>query len=155
MQRPPATSLQVSRSKRLGWLFAGLIFLFLCAPLYSVWSGQAWDRTLAVWAAWGVLSANLVLSWRRMPEGRLRWDGETWYWGSLSQPIKAVRIQYDFQRTLWVLLQPEQGQQFGVWLEADALNPERWHSVRRALVWCEETAWGAEGAIAPAAGMHP
>jgi len=40
-------------------------------------------------------------------------------------------------------------------LEADALPPERWRSVRRALVWCEETAWGAEVSVASAARMHP
>lgn len=90
-----------------------------------------------------------------MPEGRLRWDGETWYWGSSPQPLRVVRIQYDFQHALWVLVQPRQGPQFGMWLEADASSPERWRSVRRALVWCEETAWGADVSVAPAAGMHP
>lgn len=138
MQRPPAASLKVSRSNRLGCFFGSLIFLFSLAPLHAVWSEQALWRSSAIAVIWLLLSSVLLLSWRRMPSGSLRWDGEAWHWSGSAQSIQAVRIQYDFQQCMWIQVRVESGPQFGVWLEAGKAQPEQWRALRRALVWSDE-----------------
>lgn len=134
MQRPPATSWHIDRSHRVGRILTALSFTFAGVPLYGWHTGMPGMNVLLLALLWSVVSAWLVAYWRNMPQGRLRWDGDAWHWSGVSQPLKAVAIQYDFQTSLWLLLVPATGRSFGVWMDADPLNMVQWRSMRRALV---------------------
>ncbi len=134
MQRPPATGFQIIRSHRAGRLLTALSFIFAGVPLYGWLAGMPIEHVLFLAGLWLVTSAWLVHYWRNMPQGRLRWDGDTWHWSGAAEPLKAVAIQYDFQTSVWLLLVPTSGKSFGVWMDADPQQMLLWRAVRRALV---------------------
>lgn len=138
MHGPPASSVMVKRSARLGRFLAGLSVFFLASPVLAYGQGLPGDRLALVGLLWLLASGWLWLYWRNMPTGRLFWDGEQWHWSGgrleLAQPLQTVAIQYDFQQSLWVLVRPQRGARFGLWIDADARRMEQWRALRRALV---------------------
>ena len=134
MQRPPASSLLIARSQRAGRILMALSLTFAGVPLYGWHAGMPMAKVLILALLWTATSVWLVHYWRNMPQGRLRWDGDSWHWSGASEPLKAVAIQYDFQTSLWLLLVPTTGRSFGVWMDADPRHMSHWRSMRRALV---------------------
>ncbi len=134
MQRPPAISVQVVRSLRAGLLLLGSAVLFLMVPLYCWWLGVPLVRVSALLAVWSGCAVWLTYGWFNSPQGRLRWDGESWHWSGHSAPLRSIVIQYDFQTSLWLLLCPAEGRQFGLWLDACPSQRKDWYAIRRALV---------------------
>lgn len=134
MQRPPAISMHVVRSRRAGCIFAMTATIFGLIPLYSWYHGLPVDRLGLLTCVWALSSLALGRYWFQSPQGRLSWDGEVWHWSGLPAPLKQVRIQYDFQRSIWISLQPARGKELGLWVEADPTRLHQWQALRRALV---------------------
>jgi hypothetical protein len=134
MQRPPATSFQIVRSQRAGRILMALSLAFAGVPLCGWHAGMSMAHVVILSILWSATSAWLVHYWQHMPQGRLRWDGDSWYWSGVAEPLKAVAIQYDFQTSVWLLLVPVTGRSFGVWMDADPRHMSHWRSMRRALV---------------------
>lgn len=134
MQSPPATSLQVVRSTRAGYIFLALTLAFAGVPLYGWFAGMPINSVWLLVILWCIASAWLTHYWRNMPQGRLRWDGESWHWSSSTEPLRSIAIQYDFQTSLWLLIEPGRGRKFGIWVDADPQHVAQWHAMRRALV---------------------
>ena len=138
MHGPPASSVMVRRSARLGRLLGVISLSFLASPvLASVYGLPAW-RVVGLLMLWLLASGWVWLYWRSTPTGRLFWDGEQWHWSGghpgQARSLQAVAIQYDFQQSLWILLQPQNGARFGLWIDADPRRVEQWRAFRRALV---------------------
>jgi toxin CptA len=134
MQRPPAISMQIGRSRRAGMVLALIAFIFGVLPFYAWYLGLPVERAGVLVGVWALSAGFLAKHWLHSPQGRLRWDGEVWHWSGLAAPLKSACIQYDFQRSLWLMLEPEQGQRFGLWVDADPTRLLQWQALRRALV---------------------
>jgi hypothetical protein len=134
MYGPPAASVKVQRSSRLGRVLAALSLVFLGSPALAYAYGLPILYLALVLLVWLLASAAMLVVWRNAPTGRLFWDGERWHWSGHAEPLQAVAIQYDFQQSVWVLLEPARGRRFGLWLDADPRQPEEWRAMRRALV---------------------
>jgi hypothetical protein len=119
-------------------LLAVLSVSFLASPVLAFVYGLPARGVLWVLTIWLLASGWMWLYWRSTPTGRLFWDGEQWHWSGGNpggaQALQAVAIQYDFQQSLWVLLQPQSGARFGLWIDADPRRMEQWRAFRRALV---------------------
>nr|WP_315464042.1 hypothetical protein [uncultured Rhodoferax sp.] len=124
-----------------------LSFTFAAVPLYGLHAGMPLADVLILALFWSTTAALLVYYWRNMPQGRLSWDGESWHWSGVAEPLKAVAIQYDFQSSLWLLLTPAAGRPFGVWMDADPRKMAQWRAMRRALVGAGSFHWGADNPL--------
>lgn len=134
MQRPPAASVSVLRSPRLGRILLTITLGFAGVPLYGWYAGMVLSRVFILALVWCIASVWLAHFWRNMPQGLLHWDGEYWLWSGVSEPLQSVVIQYDFQSSLWLRLVPARGCQFGMWVDADPQRMPQWRAIRRALV---------------------
>lgn len=117
-----------------GWILAVIAVTFGILPFYAWYLGLPFERAGLLLGVWVLCVAALGWYWLSSPQGRLRWDGEVWHWSGLVAPLKRVRIQYDFQWSMWILLEPEQGRRFGLWVDADPARLSQWQVLRRALV---------------------
>jgi toxin CptA len=104
-----------------------ILFLLLLWPTASLIQGWQWWLFLPCWLA------GLWLAWRRSQRvcGELVWDGEWLDWqgrryrlGSRSRILPGV---------LWLRLQGEEGAETRLWLFSDALAPEHYRALARAI----------------------
>jgi toxin CptA len=144
MQSPPATSYQVIRSLRAGRVLLALLIAFAGVPFVGWFTGMSMNRVCALAFLWCAAVAWVSHYWRTLPQGRLRWDGESWHWSGANEPLAAVTIQYDFQISLWLLMVPAKGRVFGVWMDADPGHMPQWRALRRALVGAGISRRGSE-----------
>jgi hypothetical protein len=134
MYGPPAAGVTLQRSARFGRLLACLSVASLATQILAYGYGLAAPVVSITLFVWLVASAGVYRYWRRAPSGRLFWDGELWNWSAIGEPLRAVKILYDFQQSVWVVLELRRGSKFGVWIDADPSQPEQWLAFRRALV---------------------
>ncbi|MGY3944998.1 protein YgfX [Aeromonas tecta] len=104
-----------------------ILFLLLLWPTASLIQGWQWGLFLPCWLT------GLWLTWRRSQRvfGELVWDGEWLDWqgqryrlGSRSRILPCV---------LWLRLQGEAGVETPLWLFSDALAPEHYRALARAI----------------------
>lgn len=136
MHGPPAVSFPVGRSR---WHAVALASAMIPAVLAWPW----------FWLAAGIefspaaISAHVLLvlavgvfamrAWYRSPEGRLRWDGERWWWSDVA--VQTLRTTLDAQAMVLVALRLEDSRPVWLWLERAQGTPQAWRSLRRALVY--------------------
>jgi toxin CptA len=134
MHRPPAVSWDVELARWQGHISAAIA---LCSTL--VWAGflmlQGWC-TSSISLLLVLLASILlaVLAGRRMPVGKLRWDGDQWHWSSAEvDVVHSIVCVLDLQFLLLLRIHCGQGARHWLWLEAGT-QPARWQALRRAVV---------------------
>ncbi|WP_294768458.1 hypothetical protein [uncultured Rhodoferax sp.] len=79
-----------------------------------------------------VLAALAALQWGRSPQGRLRWDGEQWWWA--DAPVPRLRCVLDAQAVVLLALELGARRPVWLWLERRQGPATAWRALRRALV---------------------
>ena len=137
MHNAPPVVYPLGRSPFQGWLLLGLWLsgVGLLALWWLAAAGADWRFWIALAVVLGAGGAA-GWSWKNTPIGQLRWDGQSWCWGSqtgqFGSPAKNLSVALDFQRILLLGLQGSE--RATVWLWADrAALPERWLDLRRAV----------------------
>ena len=116
-----------SRQQRL---LLCILFLLLLLPVASLIQGWQWGLLLPVWGL------SLWRALRRHPaaSGVLVWDGEWLEWqGARHRLDPRSRI---LPGALWLRLRPEKpekGAERQLWLFSDALSPEHYRTLARAI----------------------
>jgi len=134
MHSAPAVSYPVGRSRFQGYLL-GL------SCLIGIISGWLWhyQSDPGGWRQWlfslvllGVCSVA-VLVWRRSPQGRLSWDGQSWNWTCADLSVCGVlTVHLDLQFFLVLCLHLDSGAAIWLWPERGATEV-RWNSLRQAV----------------------
>ncbi len=113
-----------SRRQRLLLL---ALFLLLFWPVAALIHGWQWGLFLPCWLL------GLWLAWRPVAQGRdlLLWDGEGLGWqGRRHRLDDRSRI---LPGVLWLRLVTEEGAERHLWLFFDALAPEHYRALARAI----------------------
>lgn len=113
-----------SRHQRY-WLVA--LFLLLLWPISGLITDWQWGLLLPVWLL------ALALSWRALSRTpfELEWDGQWLRWQERAYRLgKKSRI---LPGVLRLELHPEQGRASALWLFADALAPDHYRLLARAI----------------------
>ena len=103
------------------------LFLLLLWPVAALIHGWHWGLFLPCWLL------GLWLAWRPVTQGRqaLLWDGEWLEWhGRRHRLDDRSRI---LPGVLWLRLQTEEGAERHLWLFSDALAPEHYRALARAI----------------------
>jgi len=133
----PPVVYPLGRSRFQGWLLLGLWLAGVLLVLF--WFHLArqpdWRMALAVAAVCGA-GALAWVGWKKVPSGRLAWDGEVWHWESQAYQAGVAGYELsviaDFQKML--LLRLQNPARAGLWLWAERrVLPERWLDLRRAV----------------------
>jgi hypothetical protein len=96
-----------------------------------------WRQSAAV-LIWLVACWLALRAWRRMPTGRIRWDGEHWYWELPASDVPGhVEVNLDLQTHLMLRWQALPGQStplpaIWLWVERTA-DAQAWPALRRAV----------------------
>lgn len=104
-----------------------LLFLLLLWPVASLIQGWQWGGFLPCWLL------GLWLAWRRTTRvsGELSWDGEWLGWqGHRYRLDPRSRI---LPGALWLRLLTAEGSELRLWLFSDALAPEHYRALARAI----------------------
>ncbi len=138
MHSAPAVRYPVPRSARAGRVLAALCGLPAVACLLWWQAGVSAPALAAFGAAWVLAATICVFQWHHLRAGRLRWDGQAWFWlpdAAAEQDEHAVTIQLrlDLQSVVLVHMKGAPGMVDWRWLERSAA-PQRWNDLRRALV---------------------
>lgn len=135
MHRAPAVSYSVFRSRWHGRLIV-LLSLLTAAALGGFAVGQSqFDARFGVMAStFLAVSAIAFHRWQKSPEGRLRWDGQFWFWTGFDA-LQACRLSLllDFQRVVLVCVVGDAKAPLWLWLEERRGDPA-WKPLRRAMV---------------------
>ena len=113
-----------SRRQRMLLLALFLLLLWLVAALIHGWQ---WGLFLPCWLL------GLWLAWRHVMQrgDALCWDGEWLEWqGRRHRLDDRSRI---LPGVLWLRLQTEEGAERRLWLFSDALAPEHYRALARAI----------------------
>ncbi len=116
---------------------AGLLLPWLLAGLScTAWVLQSDSRSavqdLALLGCLGGLWMAYRLA-RRLDEGQLDWDGQSWVWETPGQRrIGEVRARLDWQQGLLLEFLAQDGPGAWLWLERGRA-PLRWDEMRRAV----------------------
>jgi toxin CptA len=133
----PPVVYPLGRSRFQGWLLLGLWLAGVLLVLF--WFHLArqpdWRMALVVAAVCGA-GALAWVGWKKVPSGRLAWDGEVWHWESQAYQAGVAGYELsviaDFQHML--LLRLQNPARAGLWLWAERrVLPERWLDLRRAV----------------------
>lgn len=119
-------SMPVSVSRQQQCLLCILFFLSLW-PAASLIQGWLWGLLLPCWLT------GLWFAWRRTLDvcGELVWDGDWLDWqGRRYRLAPHSRI---LPGVLWLRLQGEVGSEGQLWLFSDALAPEHYRTLARAI----------------------
>lgn len=103
------------------------LFLLLLWPVAALIHGWQWGLFLPCWLL------GLWLAWRPVTQGRqaLLWDGEWLEWqGRRHRLDDRSRI---LPGVLWLRLVTEEGAERHLWLFSDALAPEHYRALARAI----------------------
>jgi len=123
----------------------------------ALWGGAAWAMALVLLTSWlvhaypiGLLGAvalgaclasgtAAVVSWLRMPQGQLFWDGAQWFHATGDQRLAGqIVVELDLQKFLLVRFQPLVGQRRKLWMVFAGAGAE-WISFRRAALAPHQT----------------
>ena len=136
MHSAPPVVYPLGRSSFHARILLGLWLGGLAAFAMWCYAATSFDWRLA--AALAAVSAAAVvawLGWKNSPQGRLRWDGQTWCWESQGYqsgtPVRTLSVALDFQRILLLCLENHDHARLWLWAERSAM-PERWMDLRRA-----------------------
>ena len=118
----------------------------------ALWVGSVWAVALVLLSSWLVYASPIgmpgavalgmclasgtaaVLSWRRMPQGQLCWDGAQWFHDVGHQRVVGqIVVELDLQKFLLVRFQPPGGQRRKEWMVFAGTGSE-WISFRRAAL---------------------
>lgn len=137
MHSAPAVRYPVLRSVRAGCVVAALCALPVLAWIVAWMAGLSAAALAVVAAIWLAACGVAVLQWRGMRLGRLRWDGQAWWWQP-DEPMHAdehavsVDLRLDFQSAMLVRTVGASVGAGWCWLDR-AAAPARWGDLRRAL----------------------
>ncbi|KQP35823.1 hypothetical protein ASF44_21205 [Pseudorhodoferax sp. Leaf274] len=125
------------RSARAGRALAVLCLAPAASCLLGWASGLAAAPLVAVAASWVLAAAAVVLQWRGVRAGQLRWDGQAWWWlpddaAQADEYAVSIVLHLDLQSAVLVRMVGAPGRVRWRWLEC-AAAPARWSDVRRAL----------------------
>lgn len=137
MHSAPAVRYPVPRSARAGRALAWLCLAPAAPCLYGWASGLPAAALAAVGASWLLAAAVLLLQWRGMHAGQLRWDGQVWWWlpdtaAQADEHAVTVALHLDLQAAVLVRMVGAPGRVHWRWLER-AAAPAGWSALRRAL----------------------
>ncbi|MGC3983248.1 MAG: hypothetical protein QM777_00170 [Pseudorhodoferax sp.] len=137
MHSAPAVRYPVPRSARAGRVLA-LLCLAPAAPCLYGWASGLPVAALAIsCAGWLLAAAVVLLQWRGMRAGQLRWDGQAWWWlpddaAQADEHAVSISVHLDLQSAVLVRMAGAPGRVHWRWL-ARAAAPARWSDLRRAL----------------------
>ena len=135
MHRAPAVSILVERS-RLHLLAIVSMWLLGCFTVTAFVHIQAPLLWLSVIELAVVLGCGLVAlrGWKNAPAGRLRWDGQRWYWSGFEDDVTCVLgLHIDLQNFMLVSVRAHPLSGVWLWLERRP-SGEGWIALRRAIV---------------------
>lgn len=134
MHNAPSVTYPVGRSRFLGRLQVALWLVGVA--VVAAWCMQVdtlgWRQALAVVSL--VLAGGFAWhGWRRMPAGRVHWDGQQWFWTCAAEPYAvALSVHLDWQRHMLLCLQSVGAAPLWCWVEQSS-QPQRWRDLRRAV----------------------
>lgn len=137
MHSAPAVRYPVPRSARAGCALAVLCALPVLAWIVAWMAGLSAVALALIAASWLAACGVAVHQWRGTRPGRLRWDGQAWWWQP-DKPVHAdehaviVDLRLDLQSAVLVRTAGSSGQVSWCWLDR-AAAPARWGDLRRAL----------------------
>jgi toxin CptA len=114
----------VSRRQQLCLL---ALFLLLLWPVSSLIQGGLWGLFLPCW----LLGLGLAQRQAHQTQGALRWEGEWLHWQ--GQRYRIGPRSCILPGALWLQILGERGGQARLWLFADALAPEHYRALARAV----------------------
>ena len=152
MHRAPAVNFSVKRSRWHGQFILAMGLLALTILVVFAADHAVLDmRVLILATACAVASSIAFIGWKKSPQGRLRWDGQHWYWsGCASGSTCQLSVLIDFQSIVVVSITSEMQMPLTVWLEA-ASDATSWKALRRALVSNQAASDGKHGKFGPVA----
>ena len=150
MHNAPAVLYPVGRSQRLAAFLA--LTWGLGVAVCAGWSIEAGEFNGRHWTAVACLVAcagMVTAGWRAMPVGKLRFDGQTWWWatGFRSEVSVELRVRLDLQHGLLLFVRDAAGTVSWCYAER-VLAPQRWNELRRAVyASAEALPPAADGAV--------
>ena len=134
MHKPPTVGYPVRRSHFQA--HAVLAIGFGAAGVQAWW---VWQVAAPDWRHWLGLLATLLaattalVSWRRTPDGLLRWDGQCWQWIDKGTSVNgSVTPHLDLQDVLLLRFAATGRARRWFWLERST-DPDNWRALRRAV----------------------
>jgi toxin CptA len=103
------------------------LFLLLIWPVSSLIQGGLWGLFLPLW----LLGLGLAQRQASRAQASLRWDQEWLHWQ--GQRYRIGPRSCILPGALWLQLLGERGGQARLWLFADALAPEHYRALARAV----------------------
>jgi hypothetical protein len=137
MHSAPAVRYPVPRSARAGRALVWLCLAPAAPCLYGWASGLPAVALAAICASWLLAAAVILLQWRGMRAGQLRWDGQAWWWlpddaARVDEHAVSIVLHLDLQSGVLVRMVGAPGRVHWRWLERSSA-PARWGDLRRAL----------------------
>jgi len=130
----------------LGGVSGAVGLLFLAEMDFRTLGVRGWLPGVAASALWLIWMTWALLSWRRSPQGSLRWEPQrrvedgingAWSWtdraGSEPLTLTSVERVLDLQGCILLRLSERGERPRWAWIERSS-SPARWNDLRRALV---------------------
>lgn len=134
MYAAPTVDYPVGRSRFHNFALGAV--WFCVAGVDALWFSQTdtvdWRQWLGLVVT--VFAAGIALHvWRISPQGRLSWDGRSWWWESNGFRVSGkVTPKLDLQAVLLLGFDAQSGARHWFWLERSAARPS-WSALRRAV----------------------